>query len=248
MSNRISSLEISIKKNGFFPTLRIFYLYLLHKFFSKNRITFKGDRIWLRPGTSDFSVFREISMEHEYALNIERENRIIVDLGANIGISSLYFARYYPGSKIYALEADKENFELLLKNTEGRANITPLHNAIWKENAAVFIESNSSHWARKVSNSSAEAGNVPGITLDKLMADQHLERIHLLKVDIEGSEIELFNYLSGRPDILDKIDCIIVETHDDTTPGCAKAVFDSLRGIKYNVLIRGEKFFIKLHQ
>jgi len=246
MSTRVASLEISFKKNGFFGTIRIFYLYILHKFFFKQQIQYKGDKINLRPRTSDFVVFREIFMDHEYDLALDRENKTIVDLGANIGISSLYFSRYYPGSIIYALEADKENYSALVTNVKEKENIIALHKAIWNDNIPVFIENNSSHWARKVSEVHKEGNDVPGVTLEKLMTDYNITRIHILKVDIEGSEIQLFQYLRKEKHLLKKVDNIIVETHDWNTPGCSKAVFDCLSEVKYNLFITGEKFLIKL--
>ncbi len=48
----------------------------------------------------------------------------IVDAGANIGVTSIYFANRYPGAKIFAVEAEASNFAMLVKNTQAYPSIT----------------------------------------------------------------------------------------------------------------------------
>jgi FkbM family methyltransferase len=247
MSSRLSSIEISVAKNGFLSTVRILYLYVLFKYLRKTSFLFKREKINLRSGTSDFSVFREVFMEHEYDLEWKKEEMVIVDLGANIGMSTLYFSKYYPNSTIYAIEADNENYSVLLENIKGKKGIIALHNAIWKDNSPVFIEKTSSHWARSVTSNQTEGSAVLGITLGSLFTDYKITKIDILKIDIEGSEIQLFQYLKANNDLLKKINTIVVETHDWMTPGCSKAIFDCLSETQYNLSISGEKFLIKLY-
>ncbi len=71
----------------------------------------------VRPKTSDFSTFRQIFMDHEYDFKLLDVPNIIVDAGANIGLASLFFAQRFPSAKIFALEPDHSNFEMLMKNT-----------------------------------------------------------------------------------------------------------------------------------
>jgi FkbM family methyltransferase len=246
MTSRFSSLEHSVQKNGLLSTLHIFYLYLQYKLLGKALFSYKGEQFHLRPHTTDFSVFREIFLDHEYDLPLQRNNQVIVDLGANIGISPLYFSKYYPASTIYAIEADSENYAVLEANVKGKSNIFPTHAAIWNDNTPVFIETNTLHWARRVSDHQQEGSNVQGITLDHFMNEKGIDHIHILKVDIEGSEIQLFQYLKQQPALLHKIDNIIIETHDWIVPGCSKAVFDCLAEVNYNVQITEDKFLISL--
>ncbi len=53
--------------------------------------------------------------------------KLIIDLGANIGIETLRFAKIYPKAKIFSIEAAKENFETLIKNTKNMPNVTSIN-------------------------------------------------------------------------------------------------------------------------
>src|SRR5690606_32260101 len=62
------------------------------------------------------NMYEEIFVNHEYAFKTETESPLIVDCGANIGLSTLYFKSQYPQSRIIAFEPDKQNIELLKHN------------------------------------------------------------------------------------------------------------------------------------
>ena len=55
-----------------------------------------------------------------YAIPHERiqSPNTIIDLGVHIGFTSIFYALEYENAKIYSVEASKENFRLLKKNTE----------------------------------------------------------------------------------------------------------------------------------
>lgn len=58
---------------------------------------------------------------------------------------------------------------------------------------------------------------VAAITVDRLMDEYALARINILKIDIEGAEIEVF---SNTASWIDKVDAIVIELHDFIRPGC----------------------------
>jgi hypothetical protein len=74
--------------------------------------------IWLRARTSDLDVHREIFVNEQYKHDFLAAPRVIVDVGANIGLSSIYFAIHYPNARILALEPEESNFRLLRKNVQ----------------------------------------------------------------------------------------------------------------------------------
>lgn len=83
----------------------------------------------LRMGTSDLRVFREIE-KGEYAFGLPFRPKMIVDVGANIGITSIFFATRYPEAKVIAIEAEKSNFDILERNARAYPSIVPVHAAL----------------------------------------------------------------------------------------------------------------------
>jgi hypothetical protein len=66
-----------------------------------------------RQGTSDSEVFKDIFVRRNYRLPVYTRPKLIIDGGAYVGYSSLYFSLKYPEAKIIAVEPEDSNFELL---------------------------------------------------------------------------------------------------------------------------------------
>ena len=102
-------------------------------------------RVRLR--TTDVSVLSEMVEDVEYDLNFAVPPRVIVDAGANTGITSVFYANRYPHATIYAIEREPSNFELLAKNAAPYDNVVCLRAALWKEDGAVMIsDPGTGHW------------------------------------------------------------------------------------------------------
>jgi FkbM family methyltransferase len=171
--------------------------------------TIPGSRIkvQLRLGSSDISVFNGIFRWLEYGWDLDRKPQTIIDGGAYIGLSAIYFTMRYPGVRIVAVEASEQNFELLVRNTSAFPNIQPVHAALWPAaGALVLTDPGTGLWGLQVKEAVEQDGAVPGgggqsvdsvraITIDDIIREHSLDRIDLLKVDIEGAEKELF----GQP-------------------------------------------------
>jgi FkbM family methyltransferase len=63
----------------------------------------------------------------------------IIDAGANIGLASVYFASRFPNARILAIEPERKNFEILVKNVERYPNVQPILGALWGERAEVEV-------------------------------------------------------------------------------------------------------------
>ena len=87
---------------------------------------------------------------------------------------------------------------------------------------------------------------VSAITMEDILRKLAVSRIDLLKLDIEGSERELFSTDSGA--WLNRVEYIVVELHDRYRPGCAKAFYSALATRDFIQEIRGENIFIRLIQ
>src|SRR5438477_12484313 len=82
--------------------------------------------VYLRFGTTDAWVFKEVLLDSEYDFLPPISPKVIVDAGANIGLSSIFFANKFPEATIYALEPEESNFQLLEKNASAYPRIRPL--------------------------------------------------------------------------------------------------------------------------
>jgi hypothetical protein len=90
-------------------------------------MTEPGERVIVPPGaahpvtvrlrTSDIPTYREVFLQQAYRLALQRPPSVIVDAGANIGLTSVYFALRYPAARIVAVEPEASNFALLTTNT-----------------------------------------------------------------------------------------------------------------------------------
>ena len=157
--------------------------------------------------------------------------RVIFDLGANIGLSTIYFAAKYPDAMIYSIEPDVENFYLLEQNTNDLNNGERLYGAIWGKNETLYIANRdhiitrtgkynkASYYVQpqKVSNENP----VNGYTIQHLMEKYMIKHIDVCKIDIQGAEKEIF---SDNTEWLNDVKCVFVEVHDRFVDGCFYAV------------------------
>ena len=66
---------------------------------------------------NELALLREIFLREEYKMNMDRSPKVIFDLGANVGLSTIYFKLKYPDSRVYAFEPYPKLFRKLKKNT-----------------------------------------------------------------------------------------------------------------------------------
>lgn len=203
--------------------------------------------IHLRPDTSDQEVFDQIFLDREYDLNLPFVPEIIVDAGANIGLTSVFFANKYPGAKIISIEPEASNYNALVKNTAYYMSIVPIHAAIWNEPGLVeVLDVGTGEWGFMLSqrNGPQEGiGQIQAITIQEILNDLQLSHIDILKMDIEGSEKELFstNFETWLP----KIRCLIIEIHDNLKKGTSKTVLKALSKYSFSFsLKKGSLVFI----
>jgi FkbM family methyltransferase len=197
----------------------------------------------LRPRTSDRFVFEEIFLDCDYDLSFDISPRLIVDAGANVGFASIFFANRYPGSTIIALEPEPENFRLLLQNTRLYPEIVPVQAALWGRTAILAVSRDTESWAHKVSEPSLnDHTTVPGLTIADLLRNYGRASIDILKMDIEGAEIEVFNNEAHH--WLKTTKVLIVELHDRLRPGCSAAFDNAIRGLSFRRMEQGENIIL----
>jgi hypothetical protein len=96
--------------------------------------------LWARAGTSDVETFEEVFLMRQYDLPFAGfEPTHILDLGANVGYASVYFAARWPQARILAVEPATSNLDLLEKNTRPWNRITCLQAAVWSHPSWVQV-------------------------------------------------------------------------------------------------------------
>ena len=199
--------------------------------------------VWLRRNTSDGDLFRVLIEEQEYNyFTFLNEPQLIIDAGANIGLSTVHFALKYPNAIIYAIEPEQNNYELLKLNTRGYSNIIPIHAALMAhEGMGKIIDVGQGDLAYQISlNVDQNSEHVECLTILGLYKKYNIEKVDLFKMDIEGAEKDIFE---ENEDWIYPIRMLIIELHDRIHAGCNKSVFKRIENIFEYGWIGGENYF-----
>jgi FkbM family methyltransferase len=168
-----------------------------------------GVEVQYRLNRGDIQTIREVWLEECYCPPVETPVDLVVDLGANIGLTSLWFAKCYGVHELLCVEPAARNIDLVRRNlTSNGVKATILQAAVGPEDGVALFaddpEANRGH----LSNVGSE---VPVISMETILSHLPLgRRVDLLKMDIEGSEQGL---LTGDLAWLDRVDALIVEFH-----------------------------------
>jgi len=219
-TNQVRNFEI--KKINQFEKIG-FTLIQDDKFFllQKNELTIK-----LRRLSSDIYVFSQVFYNKEYELVIEAAilNGItintIIDAGANIGLTTLMFAQTFNNASFFCIEPDKENFSTMKFNLSGIMQQCKLYNAaLWPEKKNLYLQTDfrdGKEWSLRVTeNQNHSTTVVEAITLMDIINENGLTTIDILKIDIEGSEAELFCDSSDLS-FLQFVKILALEIHNET--------------------------------
>ena len=170
----------------------------------------------------------------QYA-QIKPAGKVVIDIGANIGDSAIYFASRL-ADRVIGLEPFPQTYELAKHNVHINnldETITILNLAIASDERIVFVDSDAKDTAGKTplktiySPSDKNWTSVPTITLDKLFDLYKLSEA-ILKIDCEGCEFEVIPTLNSE--ISAKIPCIIMEYHADPN-----SIIEKLQSLGYKV-------------
>lgn len=166
-----------------------------------------GPAMWVRDIFSvDVEVLKEVFINDVYdRTNLALpSNAIVVDIGANIGSFSAAVHFQYPNAVVSSYEPHPISFLLLKKNAPFA---TTYQKAVMGKSGVVQIQNLGPSMSRRI----VPSGGIPveAVTLDDVLKD--LLVVDLLKVDVEGSEYDIFNNTS--PQTLEKIRKIFVEVH-----------------------------------
>ena len=171
--------------------------------------------IKIRKHSTDLMALANVWIIEEYnKINFEiNNNDIVIDVGAHIGLFSLYASQFCSKGTIYSFEPIKENYELLLANVQLN-NLQQVHIfnlAVSKYNIPIKLYINDDDAGHSIFSQSSQNIMVDSISLQKIFDDNKIEHCNFLKLDCEGAEYEIIKNLPLA--YFEKIDKMIIEYH-----------------------------------
>jgi FkbM family methyltransferase len=185
---------------------------------------------------SDIFTFGEILHERQYALQRALPaSPVLVDAGANIGVAALWLLGQYPTARMIVFEPEPGNAALLRRNLAGLPNVTVEEAAVGdsSEPLRLFLGGHAAEHSL-LGSDGARSVTVQCHRLDEYMARHRIDRIHLLKLDVEGSELRVLHGLGER---LDAVDAIVGEFHESMVE--ERGFYGYLEARGFRVLARG---------
>lgn len=160
-------------------------------------------------------IWREIDRSYEMADLPLVPGDVVLDIGAHVGVVSIYLAKRYPGIRVYAFEPVHENYARLSRNiaANGATGITAINKAVTGDGRRVslsFDPTSNTGGGSLVSGVADQRVYTFSVTLAQIFADYVPERCALLKIDCEGAEYEI---LAAGEALLDRVDNLRGEFH-----------------------------------
>jgi len=174
-----------------------------------------------REESNDLDIIKEnagikVYFKEEFRVH---PNDIVIDIGAHIGTFSVIAASV--GATVYAYEPSTDSYEVLLKNIAANGSkVYPHKLGIMGSAGERELHLERHHYAsnnfydKSTFNDSQEVEKAECITLDDVFAMEKLDHCDFLKLDCEGSEVEILENSSN----LDKVNRIALEYHLNLHP------------------------------
>ena len=162
-------------------------------------------------GKSFYDTYLEIFQNKIYQFIPAPDREVILDCGANMGLSVLYFAKSYPHHHIIAFEPDPLIFDILRENvlTFNLQNVTLHNKAVWnKEETLTFFTDQGMGGRVENSYADQEPTFIDTVSLRDFISSQ----VDFLKMDIEGAEDTVLNHCSDK---LGQLNNIFFEYHNN---------------------------------
>jgi FkbM family methyltransferase len=191
--------------------------------------------VTIRLGSADFHALKEIYLDDAYGFAmpalaaVVARAGVVIDLGANIGLTVRLWSRHFAPRAIVAVEPDRANLALCARNAGSAAPADLLLFECFVGDAAgsAGIDRGLGTWAYRMDRTErvTRMEAIPVRTVPDILADAGVasSEIDLLKCDIEGGEAAVFR---GGPAWLSRVRAVLAEVHD---PYTAEALIADVR-------------------
>ncbi len=167
-----------------------------------------------------------------------RDGIVFLDLGANIGAASRFFLETFPSARVIAVEPDSGNVAMCHKNLDPYGErVTVIQAAVWSRKTRLVFELDSTEAGVEAGVRVREpfpgediSASIAAIDIPMLLSQAGIspETQVALKIDVEGSEEEIFS--GSNLNWLDEVSCIAIELHDQTRKDCSRNFFAAMEG------------------
>jgi len=169
------------------------------------------DQVLILSGPSAAGLSEAVSrVTSDYYLSsmaVFREGDTIVDIGAHVGVMSIYLAKTYPFIKVYAIEPDPFNYACLIRNLElnGVTNVTAINTAVSGDGGrkTLYVDVPDTAWATTDASLACSRGalrveEVASVTLEALFDKYEIRHCRLLKIIAPGSVLDILKQFKRR--------------------------------------------------
>jgi FkbM family methyltransferase len=172
------------------------------------RLALRGNK-----GADNF-IHSEVFEHLYYNLGLKQAPATILDLGANVGLTAVYFAREFPNAEIACVEPIPANLDLLKRNVAlNGIKARVFEAAVGETDGEIVMQLDAKDFGHKVAtgDASGDCLTTASISVPSIMKAMGWSRIGLMKMDIEGHEKVLF---SSPTPWLNDVDVLCIECHD----------------------------------
>lgn len=200
--------------------------------------TRSGLKIKIRTNSTDIMALTHVWLIEEYSspsfdLN---ESDIVVDIGAHIGLFTLFAAQFCKKGKIYCFEPVKENYEMLLSNISLNrlSNVSAFNMAVTDKTSPVRIFLNSDESGHTMFEQNSTSIEAQSTTLKSILDDNNISSCDFVKMDCEGAEYDIIRTLPQE--YFNKIKKMIIEYHmADNKPELLQQLISKLKSSSFDV-------------
>jgi FkbM family methyltransferase len=186
-------------------------------------LDYRGKPVHYRAGTSDphliYGILLKTGRKAEYIFPGDLRPAVILDIGANIGISAVLLAERFPSAVIHAIEPVPDNFEILKRNAESRPAIRPHRLALADRDGTMemmFSDSERNFGGFSFYERGSDAGRrftVSTATPTSFLAANAIDHVDMIKIDTEGAEHAILTAFD--PAMLAEVTWITGELHGE---------------------------------
>lgn len=172
---------------------------------STHQYAWNGVQLHYRPGTSDQGLIYKILLrpgpKADYWLPPDIDARVVLDIGANIGIASIYLARRFPRAQIFAFEPVPANFAILRRNVEALGNVRPIQTALGVKDGSFecyHSDTDTNLGGYSFHESGSDTGRRVRVEVREaksMVQELGLRSADVIKIDTEGSEYDILTNL-----------------------------------------------------
>jgi FkbM family methyltransferase len=193
----------------------------------------KGGRRFglLLRGPADLATVGEVLVDDLYDVPGVDDARVILDLGSHIGTSIVFFRQRHPRAEIHGFEPDPGSFEMLQANVGALEGVSIDARAVAAGRGMARLHSSPNSLASSLIAGDGDPVSVRTIGLDGIIEELGLDRIDLLKIDVEGAEYDVL----ANATRLGIVRAIAGELHPGLVPVDPDAFFALLDGFDVHV-------------